>query len=178
MPPYAGFTIGGAVPTIDRQTADLEALKFAVVLHRDQVLGPDAEYDGDYPLRRADEFGTYWRTGLKSFASWVACLEDTEHLGRPDWHSNVVSHLYWNRTTAVRYLKAMQKRHSATVAAHLENAIRKYQAVIEEVGKADTSVEALSTAQGRGKLISIVKRISDIESQAVVELEKAVEALG
>jgi hypothetical protein len=72
----------------------------------------------------------------------------------------------------------MQKRHSATVAAHLENAIQKYQAVIKEVGKADISGESLSSAQGRGKLISIVKRISDLESQAVAELEKAVEALG
>ena len=178
MPPYAGFTIGGAIPTIDRETADLEALKFAVALHRDQVLGPDADYGGNYPLRRADEFGTYWRTGLKSFASWIACLEDAEHPGQPYWHGNVVSHLYWNRTTAVRYLKAMQKRHSATVAAHLENAIQKYQAVIEEVGKADTSGESLSSAQGRGELILRIRRISKLESEAVAELEKALEALG
>ena len=176
MPPYAALAVGEAVPTIDRTKADFEALKFAVALHRDQILGTNAEYPGEYPLRRADEFGQYWRTGLKSFSSWIACLEDTEHLGQPFWHSNVVGHLYWNRSTAVRYLKAMQKRHSKTIAAHLENAVQKYQAVIGELDKVDTSAEALLSVQGRGKLISSVKKISNLESQAVTELEKTVKA--
>lgn len=176
MPPYALPAIGEAIPTIARTKADFEALKFAIALHRDQVLGTNVEYRGAYPLRRADEYGKYWRTGLKSFSSWKACLEDTQHLGQPRWHSNVVGHLYWNRSTAVRYLKAMQKRHSKTTAAHLENAIQRYRAVIAELDKVDTSREAILSVQGRGKLISSIKRITDLESQAVAELEKTIEA--
>jgi len=167
MPPYASLAIGEAIPTIDRTKADLEALEFAIALHRDQVLGTDVAYRGEYPLRRADEFGKYWRTGLKSFDSWIACLEDTEHLGKSFWHGNVVGHLYWDRSTAVRYLKAMQKRHSKTAAAHLENAIRAYQAVIAELDTVDTSPEAISSVQGRGKLISSIRKIADLEGQAV-----------
>jgi len=174
MPPYALLAIGEAIPATDRTKADLEALKFAIALHRDQVLGTNVEYRGEYPLRRADEYGEYWRTGLKSFSSWIACLEDTEHLGQPFWHSNVVGHLYWNRSTAVRYLKAMQKRHSKTITAHLENAIQKYEAILGELGMVDTSREALLSVQGRGKLISSIKTIMNLESQAVVELEKTV----
>ena len=69
MPPYASLAVGEAISTIDRKKADLEALNFAVSLHRDQVLGTDVAYAGEYALRRADEYGKYWRTGLKSF-SW------------------------------------------------------------------------------------------------------------
>jgi hypothetical protein len=176
MPPYVSLAVGEAIPTIDRMEADLEALKFALALHRDQVLGPDVEYRGEYPLRRADEYGEYWRTGLKSFSSWKACLEDTEHLGQHFWHSNVVGHLHWQRSTAVRYLKAMRKRHSKTIAAHLGNAIQRYQAVVAELDRVDTSREAISSVQGRGKLISSIGKITDLESQAVAELEKATEA--
>jgi hypothetical protein len=175
MPPYVSLAVGEPVPTIDRTKADLEALKFAIALHREQVLGTKVGYDGEYPLRRADEYGKYWRTGLKSFSAWIACLEDTEHLGQPFWHSNVVGHLYWNRRTAVRYLKAMQERHSKTIAVHLENAIQRYQAVIAELNKVDTSREAIIVSlQGRGQLIKSIERIMQLESQAVVELEAAV----
>ena len=122
------------------------------------------------------QYGKYWRTGFRSFSSWIVCLEDTEHLGQPFWHSNVVGHLYWNRSTAVRYLKAMQKRHSKTIAAHLENAIQRYQAVIAELDKVDTSGEAILSVQGRGKLISSIKKIADLESHAVAELENTIKA--
>ena len=57
MPPYVSLAIGEVIPTIDRKKADFEALKFAIALHRDQVLGTNVEYPGEYPLRRADEFG-------------------------------------------------------------------------------------------------------------------------
>jgi len=151
-------------------------VKFAIALHRDQVLGTNVGYAGEYPLRRGDEFGKYWRTGLKSFSSWKACLEDIEHLGQPFWHMNVVGHLYWNRSTAVRFLKAMQKRHSKTIADHLENAIQRYQAVVVELDKVDTSPEAISSLQGREQLISGIKKMANLESQAVEELEKAAKA--
>lgn len=177
MPPYAAFAIGEAIPKIDRKAADLEALRFTVALHRDQVLGPDAAYGGEHALRRSDEYGKHWRTGLKSFSSWIACLEDTQHLGRNYWHSNVVQHLRWNRTTAIRYLEAMQQRHPESIASHLGNAAAKYQDVLGELKNVDTGWEAISSAQGREKLISSIRKISGLEGQAVAELDKAVSAL-
>ena len=178
MAPYASLAVGEATPTIERTEADLEALKFAIALHREQVLGTEIEYRGEYPLRRADEYGKYWRTGHTSLSSWIACLEDTDHWGQPFWHSNVVAHLHWNRNTAVRYLRTMQKRHPEAIATLLEHAMQKYEAVIGKLKTVDTSGEALSSVQGRGKLVSSVKEISNLESQAVLELEKAVKAIG
>ncbi len=176
MPPYAALAVGDAMPVIGRKAADVEALKFAVALHRDQVVGPGAEYRGNPPLRRSDEYGKHWRTGLKSFSSWIACLEDTENLGRNYWHSNVVQHLYWNRTTAIRYLQAMQQRHPKTIAQHLQSAVGSYQKVLGELKKVDTGWEAISSTSGRQQLISSIKRISDLEGQAVAELDNAAKA--
>ena len=176
MPPYVALAVGAAMATIDRTKADVEALKFAIALHRDQVLGTDEVYHGEDPLRRADEYGQYWRTGLKSFSAWIACLEDTEHLGQPFWHSNVVGHLYWNRHAAVRYLNTMQKRHSQKMAAHLERASQTYKAVAEELDNVDTSGETMLSVPGRRKLIARIEKIMGLEGQAVVELENALKA--
>jgi len=176
MPPYVVLAVGETVPTVDRTTADYEALKFAIALHRDQVLGIDMEYAGEYPLRRADELGKYWRTGLKSFSSWIDCLDDTDHPGEPRWYSNIKGWLVRNRKTAVRYLTAMQKRHSKTIADHLESAIQEYEAVIEETENIDTSREAVLSAPGRRKMTSTVERIANLESQAAGELQKAMGA--
>jgi len=138
-PPYAALAVGEAVPAIDRGEADIEALKYAVALHRDRVLGPDVAYAGDDPLRRAEAFGTWWRTGLKSFACWIACLEDSEHLGYHYWHGNVQGFLVRNRRTSVRYLEAMQRRCSEAVAAHLGSAMQAYQAVVK--GEVDANLQ-------------------------------------
>jgi len=161
---------GEPVPRIERRKADLEALKYAIALHRDQVLGSNPEYSGEYPLRGAEKFSKYWRTGLKSFTSWMHCLQDVEHLGQHYWHSNVRGHLDINRSSAIRYLKAMQKRHPQTVATHLGNAIQKYEAVIEVVKRIDTSQEAMSSVHGRETLVALIKEIADLERQAVAEL--------
>ena len=177
MPPYAALAIGEAVPAMDRTQADMKALDFAIALHRDQVLGPEAGYSGAYHLRRGDEYGKYWRTGLKSFSSWITCLEDMEHLGQHFWHGNVTGHLKWNRTTAVRYLGAMQKRHTKPVADHLGNAIEKYEAVVGEVEQVDTSRDAITSLQGREELISRIRGIAGLESQAVDALEEAAKAM-
>jgi len=168
---------GEPVQRIDRKEADLEALKYAIALHRDQVLGANVKYSGKYPLRDVEKLSKYWRTGLKSFASWIRCLQDMEHLGQHFWHSNVLLHLFLSRSSAIRYLQAMQKRHPRAVADYLENAIQKYKAVIGVLGSVDWSPEAMSSVKGREVFVTHVKEMADLESQAVAELEKAVEVL-
>jgi len=70
----------------------------------------------------------------------------------------------------------MQKRHSKTIADHLESAIQEYEAVIEETENIDTSREAVLSAPGRRKMTSTVERIANLESQAAGELQKAMGA--
>jgi hypothetical protein len=176
LPPYVLWTIGGPVPAISREQADTEALRYAIALHRDQVLGAGAQFSDAYPLRHAEDYKGYrtqWCTGQRSFASWIACLEDTSHLGPSYWHNNVRSQLESNRGTAVRYLRDMQKRHPGDFAAYLENAVTKYEAVIAATRSADIRDAAIKTKQGRQKLIAAISEMANLEDQAVAELEKA-----
>lgn len=167
------------VETMDREQADLAALRYAVALHRDQVLEEsDTSAAGEWAcsLRDKEAVGKQWRTGRKTFAAWAACLRDTEHPGQPYWHSNVVRHLSLNRGSAVRYLETMADRHPEEVAIHLHNAAAQYERVLAALGKADTSGEALSSAAGREVLAKLAEQVSVLESQAVQEIEKALAA--
>ena len=89
---------GERTPKIDRASADVKALRYAVALHRDEVLGPAVESDV-YGVRGAG-YGEHRRTGVKSYAAWVKALEDTDNLGEARWHSSVVRHLRINRRSA------------------------------------------------------------------------------
>ena len=172
--PYNLITPGQPVDKLARGQADAEALRYAVALHRDEVLGPDAV--GIYPLRH-DEYGERWRTGVRAYAAWIAALQDTEHLGQARWHSNVVYQLGINRRSAVRYLRAMRERHPGAAAVHLTEAARQYEAVLETLGSAATGGDAMASADGRAKLVAIIETIVRLEGEAALEMEKAVAAL-
>jgi AraC-like DNA-binding protein len=167
-------TLGEPIQKIDRIEADLESLKYAVALHHDAVVGIQVKYSGKYTLRDAEKYTKYWRTGLKSFTAWLKCLQDTEHLGQYYFHGNALLHLYLGRSSAIRYLEAMQKRHPHTIAECIENAIHKYKAVIEVLGKVRCNAEVMSSMEKREVLISQIKSIIDLESQAVAELENVI----
>ena len=177
--PTALLVPGESLTPMDRKEADLAALRYAVALHRDQVLGAsDAKATAEWasPLRNQEAVGKQWRTGLKTFAAWAKCLRDTEHLGQAHWHANVVRHLLLNRESAVRYLKTMADRHPGEVATHLNNAAAQYENVLAALRKADTSGEALSSPAGREALAKLVEQVAVLDSQAIQEIEKAVAA--
>jgi hypothetical protein len=174
MPPFAFVSVGDPIPKMDRVKADMESLKFAIALHRDLVLGMDHEYSGTFALRHGNQYRKYWRTGIKSLHSWISCLEDHDHMGEHYWHSNVKFTLEWNRKSAVRYLEAMKNRHDEIFASCLDNAISKYQTVIELICEADTCEEAMLSVSGREKLISVIREIIMKEQEAVCYLEKSV----
>jgi len=177
--PTALLVLGESCDTMARRQADLAALRYAVALHRDQVLGAsDARATAEWasPLRDQDAVGKQWRTGLQTFAAWAECLRDTEHPGQAGWHANMVRHLSLNRGSAVRYLKTMADRHPEDVAAHLNNAAAEYEKVGAALRKADTSGEALSSAAGREALATLAEQVSALESQAIEEIEKALAA--
>jgi hypothetical protein len=70
----------------------------------------------------------------------------------------------------------MQKRNSKTVAAHLKDAVQEYEAVVGELEESSTSREAMVSVQGRGKLMSGIEKIANLETEAVAELENATRA--
>jgi hypothetical protein len=177
--PTALLVPGDPLSAMDRKKADLAALKYAIALHRDEVLGASDERatrEWAARLRDRDAVGKQWRTGRKTYVAWAKCLRDAEHLGQARWHSNVVRHLLLNRGSAARYLKTMAERHPAKVAAHLNNAAGKYEDVLAVLAKADTSGEALSSAAGREALATLAEQVSALDSEAVQEIEKAVAA--
>ena len=171
--PYTLLAPGDRSAKIDRKAADVEALRYAVALHQDRVLGPDA---GAYPVRHAG-YGKYWRTGVRSYAAWIAALQDTEHLGQARWHRNVVYQLAINRRSAVRYLDAMGERHPESVATRLGAAARGYEAVVKALEGVDLSEEAIASVTGRDALARVIEEIVDLESQAAAEMESAAQAI-
>ncbi|MEO2005454.1 MAG: hypothetical protein ABGY41_15305 [Candidatus Poribacteria bacterium] len=176
--PYNLVMPGESVPRIDRKAADIEALRYAVALHQDKVLGPDAEA-GVYGAPRAEgaKYGEHWRTGVRSYAAWVDALNDMENLGQARWHSNVVYQLGINRRSAVPYLRAMAARHEVDVAGHLARAAEMYEDVLQTLGRADTSEDAMSSAEGRSFLVALIEEIAEVERRAVTELGNAANAI-
>ncbi len=109
------------VKKIDRKKADIEALKYAIALYNDRVLGVKTKALQEYPLRDVEEFNISWRTGVISYLFWINILKDKENFGKHFWHSNVRSFLNINRSSAIVYLKTMQNRHPLIINNHLEN---------------------------------------------------------
>jgi hypothetical protein len=177
--PTALVVLGEPSETMDRRQADLAALRYAIALHRDQVLGAsDARSTAEWasPLRDQDAVGEQWRSGLKTFSAWAQCLRDSEHLGKAHWHANMVRHLLLNRGSAVRYLKKMADRHPEDVAAHLNSAAARYEEVLATLRKADTSGEAIALPSGREALAKLAEQMAVLESQAIQEIERALAA--
>ena len=167
---------GEFVPKIDRTAADAEALRYAVALHRDEVLGDRAGDRGEHPLRHPC-YGTNWRTGVMAYSAWIEALRDTARSGQARWHNNAVFQLRLNRVSAMRYLSAMRERHSQAVARHLDIAVQRYEAVVVALEGADTGADALAYAGGRGELVAAIERIVDLESEAAAALEVAAAAM-
>ncbi|MFH0965049.1 MAG: M56 family metallopeptidase [Planctomycetota bacterium] len=165
--PWGLIVLGGEVRPMDRRQADLEALHHAVALGKDAYVVAVPEFWPQWKAVRA-RF-----TGERAFALWAEALRDTEHLGEARWHSNMRLHLGIDRKSAVVYLRAMAKRHSANFAGHLNRAADLYAQVIDELKKADTSEDAMMSKDGREKLAKLVERIAAIEAGAAADLEKA-----
>lgn len=160
-PAWAFTAVAEAVPRLDRKAADLEALRHAVALGRDEVTVP----------------GRYV-TGQKAHALWAATLRDLAHLGEARWHSNMVLHLSINRQSAPIYLEQMAARHAGDVSSHLRAAAGIYRQVIERLSTADTSGAAMGGAAGREALARLVEEIAALELRATGELEAAIAAAG
>jgi len=169
--PWGLMVLGDVRERMDRLAADREALRYAAALGQDAVeVSVPEPWDEWNPI-------TNRTTGQKSFALWQQALRDTEHLGEPRYHANMVLHLGLNRRSAVVYLRAMAKRHPQAAAVHLNAAADQYQQVLAALEAADTSEAAMNGREGRERLAHLVGRCAEIEAKAVGEIEQAVEAM-
>ena len=139
--PWDLILLGDAAAKIDREQADLAALRHAVALWRDT---PQATVPAFWPQWDAIEGRA---TGRKSFALWAKALRDTEHMGEARWHANMCLHLGINRRSAVAYLRAMAARRP-TVAGPLGTAADHYERELTELAKADVRPRS-NAVQGR-----------------------------
>jgi hypothetical protein len=151
--------LGKNITRIERQQADLDAIRHAVSLGRDTV-----------------EHKTGWTAGIKSFAPWIEALRDTENLGETRWHANVCLHLGINRRSAVRYLEAMGKRWMRGADALLK-AAHYFQATLDILDGTDFSNDSMMIAENRIELATLAEDMVKTESAAFTELEKALAAM-
>lgn len=163
MPPLRLLVLGEKQDQMDRLTADLESLTYAIALHQEKVLLPENPYT---------KWG--WHTGRETFMIWIRCLEDFLHIGEGRWHDNAFWHLEWNRKIAIMYLREMQKRYDGEVVDILERACQKWEALIGEIQKADTADTNIQSKQGRLDLIQVIRKAFALEEEAFQELSKAV----
>jgi hypothetical protein len=174
--PYNVLAPAAAMAKLDRAEADADALRYAVALHRDEVLGPDADVRRTDELRHP-EYGERWRTGVRSYAAWIKALRDTDNLGQARWHSNVVYQLGINRRSAVRYLRDMAQRNRDEVASHVESAAKRYEGVLEALTRADTSQDAMASEDGRNALVGVIEEIVALEGAAAADMDEAADAI-
>jgi hypothetical protein len=159
--PWAIPYLGEPVPRLDRAKADLQTLRHAIALGRDEVAMPEG-----------------YVTGQKAFALWARMLRDVDHLGQTRWHANVILHYSVNRPSAVACLTTMAARHPGEPAAHLNAAAELYRTAIAELKTANLRGNAMQTKNGREALALLAEKVAGTEAQAVVEMEKALAAMG
>ena len=169
------IVLGEECPRLPRERADVEALRFAVALGRE-----DAE-DRIRAIPRCSgqpaslpPGGRY--IGRQAFALWARLLRDPELWGEHFYHANVVFHLKINRQSAAPYLRAMAERHSASVSSHLQAAADIYGQILDRLSSADTGKKAMSSTRGREALARLVEEMAAFESEALGSLDKALAA--
>lgn len=165
--PWELFLAGQPRPRMDRKQADLEVLRHAVALGRDQVWPKE---------QNGESMGRH--TGQRAFQLWADCVRDTEHPGESRWHSNMVLNLGINRRSAVAWLRAAAKRQPDEVAQHLNAAADIYANVVAQLPKAGPAIRGLATPEGRASLVQVIEYVAALEARATNEIAKALAAAG
>jgi len=169
------IVLGEKCARLPRERADVEALRFAVALGREEA------EDRIRAIPRCSgqpanlpPGGRY--TGRQAFALWARLLRDPELWGEHFYHANVVFQLKISRHRTAPYLRAMAARHPAAVGAHLEAAAALYEQARERLALADTGKETLHSPERREALAGLVEEVTAIESDACNGLERALAA--
>jgi len=172
--PWLVIVPGDPTTPMPRDQADVEALRYAVALGRDEI----SENFRKCPYRISFTRGGEGKTsGRKSFALWAQCLRDPDGWGANFYHANVIGNLQTHRKAAVLYLREMAERRGGAAAEPLRSAAEKYDQIVRLVRIADVSKDGMAAQEGRERLAKLIDEMARIEAQATSDLEKAIMAL-
>lgn len=162
--PFGVITLGRRLDPMDANEADLTALRQAVALARDQAGPAEAPW-------RDRRF-----TGSKAWAAWAALLRNEGEPTESRHHWNVRSNLISNRTAAVAYLRSVAERRGDKAAEALRGAADAYSKVLEQVQLLDAKDVSVDMGKRR-RLANHVDLIAKLEQEAVLYLERAIDAM-
>ncbi len=157
--PIGLLFLGQRREPMDRDAADVAALRFAVALARDQA-GP---YEETWRNRRF--------TGQKAYAAWSSLLRNMKEPVEDRHHANMKLHLRINRTAAVAYVRSVAERRPD--AAALRDATAAYGRALELIAQIKPAGLSEDVAKRRD-LADLVDRIAAVELEAAQYLERAV----
>ena len=160
--PGSTFVLDAPGASMDRLEADIESIDYAVRLGRDEV---DLSH---LPGKSS---------GRRSWELWASQLADQELCGPHFYHANVVRHLRLHRRAAASYLRTMSERHSESARQALQNACEVYDSIVNQLEQMDTSKDKLATADGRQRLISLIRAIMPLEAEAQERMAEAIDAM-
>jgi hypothetical protein len=167
--PWMAIVPGEAVAPISRDVADVEALRYAVALGRDEIAADLRRCA--HQIGRGGEGKT---SGRKSFALWAQCLRDPDGWGAHFYHANVIGNLQTNRKAAVLYLREMAERRGGALAEPLRRAAALYEEVVQLLDKTNVNKDVMEKPEGREQLVGLADEMARLEAQAVSELQNAV----
>ncbi len=162
--PFGVIMAGKRFDPIDPNEADLTALRQAVALAHDQAGPTEARW-------RDRRF-----TGRKAWAAWAGLLRNVEEPTEDRHHWNVRGNLNWNRTAAVAYVRSVAKRRDGQAAEELRVAAATYEKVLEQVKLLDPK-DVSDDAEKRRQLADNVDHIAKLEQEAIVHVERAIDAM-
>ena len=91
-------------------------------------------------------------------------------------HWNVRGNLNWNRTAAVAYVRSVAERRDGQAAEELRAAAATYEKVLEQVKLLDPKGVS-DDAEKRRQLADNVDHIAKLEQEAIVHVERAIDAM-
>ena len=159
--PIGLFVSGDRTKPMDRDAADVAALRHAVALAHDRGGPRDAAW-------RDRRF-----TGQKAFAAWAALLRNIKEPVEDRHHANMKLNLRWNRTAAVGYLKDVAARHKGKAGDALLQGAATYEQVLELLKQMAPKGLARDAEKRRG-LAALVDRIAALELLAAQHMERAI----
>jgi hypothetical protein len=161
--PWDLWLLGKQREPMSPDDADEAALRHAVALAHDSA-GP---FDKPWSERRF--------SGQKAYAAWAGLLRDLNEQTEARHHANVSQNLKWNRTAAVKYLRAVAARRKGVVAEELRQAALAFEEVIGLASRLNPGGLENDTAK-RQALAGQVEQIAAADLEAFRHIEKALAA--
>jgi RNA polymerase sigma-70 factor (ECF subfamily) len=172
--PWGIYVPGRALTALSPDAAELQSLRWAIALWDEAAAATAKGWDASQIL-----------TGSKAYATWLDLLQqqkDGVGRGRRSWDNNLMIHLRYNRAAAVAYLRDLAARRSGAVADHLSAAASLYQQVLDEANRAPLPTDFRNSPsllpQKLQEYTDSVRRISQLEAQAINEIRQALATAG